>query len=129
MHTQTEIAQLWCPMARLVNMNRSGGVLIGQPVFNRGAVADGDTTHTAVPHGANCIGKACAMFRLESKPNRWERRSDNPDATTEAEAGTKHEGFLFIPVDKEEGEEAYWIETDASIEARRLGYCGLAGAR
>lgn len=116
-------------MARLVNMTSAGGVPDGQSVFNRGAITQGGSTHTAVPHGANCIGKACAMFRMEKKP--YPKKMDIVDPVVLGRIANGETptltGYDFVPADADDG--AYWIETEASIEARRLGYCGLAGPR
>lgn len=129
MHTQAEIKTLWCPMVRMVAMTSAGGVDNGQPVFNRGSITQGGDTKTAIPHGANCIGKACAMFRLDVKPFPKAVDITDPFMLQQITNGEKPTmaGYDFVPDFDDDG--PHFVETEAHIEARRLGYCGLAGKR
>lgn len=72
-----------------------------------------------------CIGSQCAMWRWYSAASPRRVKCENQAAETEAEAGTRPEGpWEFAPCDEFD---AQWVETEESANARRLGYCGLAG--
>lgn len=76
-----------------------------------------------------CIASQCAMWRWGTMPAIRLHHCNNQRAMTEDEAGDRHkhvpDSWLFIP--DEDGDGAAWIEPEVEQQARRLGYCGLAG--
>lgn len=100
MHTELKASELWCPMVRLLP-DESADM---------------------------CIASRCAMWRWAYIPYRKFYKAENRDAETEAAAGAgkRAEDAEFISNEENEGEGAGWIESEASGNARRTGYCGLA---
>lgn len=85
------------------------------------------TTRGIEVHHGNCIGPRCAMWRWDDVVNRRQRNAEKHDAATEQEAGYKPphcEGWEFFPAGDAQ---ACWVEPEESANARRVGYCGLAG--
>lgn len=80
------------------------------------------------PKYARCIADECAMWRF-SAPLQTARFSPaiNATATKEEDAGPRPnipDDWKFVPF---EDEMAGWLEPQESANARRRGYCGLAG--
>lgn len=80
--------------------------------------------------GMACHGANCMAWRWANVVNRNFREAQNPKALTELEAGPRTapdcwEFFAFDPA--EDVFEAGWLEPRADADARRLGFCGLAG--
>ena len=79
---------------------------------------------------AGCAGAQCMAWRWANVTNRHFREAQNPQAATELEAGPRTapdswEFFAFDPA--QDVFEAGWLEPRADADARRLGFCGLAG--
>lgn len=117
MNTVKQARETWCPMVR----------------FNPIGADEAYQTHTTRgDSGSNCIADQCAAWRWEpvtgpANGERLWRNAPNPDAHTEDEAGPKPEEcnrWHFCPCDTLP---AGWIEPQSSADARRQGYCGLAG--
>lgn len=118
MHTTEQALNLWCPMVRASNGSdhpRNSG--------NSQAYRN--------PMDARCIADRCAMWRWRQSINdvsltRYGCR--DPLAETEPHRPDGlNPTFEFVPHDPGEGNEACWIEPLASQQARRRGFCGLAG--
>jgi hypothetical protein len=129
MNTENEARKLWCPMVRFARSEDSG-------TFNRGRNANALNDHEQ-NDGAlcNCIANQCAMWRWNKIPTRKYLRAMNRAALTVDEAGSplfgqNTTGFEFVPYNIEDDpheDPAHWRETEESANARRTGWCGLAG--
>ncbi|MEN6540861.1 MAG: hypothetical protein ABFC67_14735 [Mizugakiibacter sp.] len=116
MNTGTESRNLWCPMVRF------------SPI-GEGENYKHSTTRNEF---GRCIASQCAMWRWqritgpENGGLRF-RQAGNPNAETEEQAGPRPKGcetWKFCPPDMDP---AGWVEPQANADARREGYCGLAG--
>jgi hypothetical protein len=104
MNTEDQASKKWCPMVRVGVMPTHGGPA-------------GINDHSTEFRG-NCIASDCAMWR-------W-----SPTTKREHVMGCGYD----IPMpsgdpgdwDKSESDGG-WVESDARLNRRRLGYCGLAG--
>ncbi len=76
-----------------------------------------------------CEGPRCMAWRWGRMPeNRRMSNYSQRRATTEPERPAYvPASFIFVPFDEVDGTHAHWLETDEEAEARRTGYCGLAG--
>jgi hypothetical protein len=127
MHTEKEASSIWCPMTR------SAGFLtkskIG-PAVNRihqgenGAQIDCDGSPQ--PY-AVCIASKCAMWRCAEpircrviQPEEW------PDTYAHEPARPENvpKSWAWEPGD---GDPPGWVEPEHEAQARRRGFCGLAG--
>lgn len=130
MHTPEQAKSLWCPMVR---HNDSSGV------FNR-AIYDVNPVNanlqfkrvevqTMDKYGCHCISNQCAMWRTGEFPKARSCQAKNAMALEEEDAGYPRPDYpaVFWAHDEADGGTACWTETHDSIEARRPGYCGLAG--
>lgn len=153
MHTPEQAKELWCPHARVAQVgavetqaayNRSLSKLhvpvkvaqAGPEDFELGVeprskIATMLTLEAHPSTAANCLGDKCAAWRWEVKSQDVYRLSvacAKPFAEFEAErpAGLNPE-YVFHPYDEAEGEPAKWIEPEHLAQARRTGFCGIAG--
>jgi hypothetical protein len=117
MHTPEQANKLWCPMSRLPHITGHGigdGALTG-------------VTYNRTGKTANCRANVCAMWRWWGPPLYVVRVVCNdPLAKIEPDrpAGM-NPGMEFVPAD--EDRDACWVESEALVNSRRRGYCGLAG--
>ncbi len=98
MHTERQASELWCPMEH--------------------GKDDEETT---------CIGSGCAAWRwAEDHPALKSVRCADPNATTEPPRPAPYvpASWVFCPSGDDH---ACWVEPSAEAQARRRGYCGLAG--
>ena len=106
--TESEASNNWCPMTRMLPE--------GAGISSR-----------------NCIASACQMWRWDTRDITGLRRKFFPareqGATTEPTLRTP--GVLasweWVPYDEAEGVRAGWLEPEAEMLQRRIGFCGLAG--
>lgn len=109
--TEKDARTRWCPMAR-------------QPRF--------DLEVTALT--CNCMATRCPMWRWDEVHTINLRRKFY-QATGEDAAAVRQpprptqvpHSWEWCPRDEEQGEWAGWLEPEAEMLARRVGYCGLAG--
>ncbi|MDL2306605.1 hypothetical protein LJC48_01060 [Desulfovibrio sp. OttesenSCG-928-C06] len=97
--------------------------------FNDGTEDDAFTLR------ADCLGSRCMAWRVGKRPNprtilhdmsakeRHEIIENDLDDPPRPEGVPEAYIFGISP------QRAFWIEDDASCEARRKGYCGLVGAK
>lgn len=114
MITADDAGGLWCPMVR----SEQDGNSIGRS-------RDGQDSRWN-----DCIGHRCMMWRWgELKPmHRFHVCEASLTATDEQPRDPEVPGsWQWVPASPEAGEPAGWIEPKAEVEARRRGYCGLAG--
>jgi hypothetical protein len=123
MHTPEQAKTLWCPMTRLIVHDGTDGLLA---VFNRAAKEPDKVT---LPPQTACLSNQCAMWRQGPWPGARKMKAENLLAESEDEAGERP-GYpaIFWSCSENGDGAASWVETHASIEARRPGYCGIAGA-
>jgi hypothetical protein len=77
---------------------------------------------------ARCVGADCMAWRWATSPRYQRIYCSDPSATVEPStrpARVALEGWVFEPLDGLE--RAHWREPEGAYNARRLGYCGLAG--
>lgn len=115
MPTAKEAAGLWCPMVRVGVLPGAGGP----------AAVNDPTTDFSV----NCIASRCAMWRWSGEPPARQRFAAYDSALIDEPERPPHvpASWQWHPYDDSEGDPAQWVEDDASVAARRRGYCGLAG--
>lgn len=106
MTTEAEASKRWCPLTTLHS---------ARPTF-----LTSDSLYGA------CIGSHCMAWRWSTQLRRTYRIADDAAATVEPERPT------WVPASwtwtqTEDGEPAGWLEPEADAQARRRGYCGLAG--
>lgn len=86
----------------------------------------------ACPHqllaGTGCHGDQCMAWRWANVTERGFHAAENPTALTEEEAGPRcaPDSWEWCGYDFSEGD-AGWREPRREADARRLGFCGLAG--
>lgn len=111
MPTVKQAELLWCPMVRAANGNEANNCTINTDVASFG-----------------CLGDKCMMWRWGAYPIRQTRRCSNKRATIDdPQERLKFAippSWEFVP---DEGDDAIWQESDQELEARRTGFCGLAG--
>jgi hypothetical protein len=78
---------------------------------------------------SNCIADQCMWWRWN--PSNDNRRRFHAAPMLESTQEQERPSFIpsdweWHPYDEEEGEPAGWTEPQASVEARRLGFCGAA---
>jgi hypothetical protein len=124
MHTTEQARALWCPQARVARHefvnNPTQDYIIGGT--NSDALGS-----TRVPASCCCIATECSMWRWVNWQEPAQRYAENRNATHPGEAGPTKGGpdWVFAPASDEEY--ARWIEPAEKADARRRGYCGLAG--
>lgn len=111
--TPNEAKTKWCPFVRVVPASHDWA-------FNRDKAVD--------PELRNCIGPDCAVWRWNGDPpvcRTW--RPEN--LTRGADEPPRPEGLpaSWEWVSTEEDLAPCWREPVAEADARRPGYCGLAG--
>ena len=99
MLTEKEARTKWCPHARLGDEDGA--------TFNR-------RWDNKVHEATVCLASDCAMWRWRYIPK---PRSSK----------TKVEGWDYLDGDESGEGVEMWIEPEESLQARRRGYCGLAG--
>lgn len=120
MHTAEQAKELWCPMVRHEGGN--GGS------FNRGSLNNNPTNRDSADsktpiYGCQCIGDQCAMWRWgEDRPM---RRIVNANVFNQNSPTSRN--FILHDADELEREPSSYIETEEAADARRRGYCGMAG--
>lgn len=72
-----------------------------------------------------CMGSRCMAWRYEDLARPRFYMCDNPTATQEPE--NRPPNCDWIPFDPDDGESACWVEREDATNARRRGYCGMAG--
>lgn len=98
----------WCPQARVASpWNRD------VPINRVAAIYNNEQDHP--PGGTKCLGSGCMLWRWLQPALQEMRR--NPVE------GWEH--VVADPDDPEVGD--YWLQPLEEAQARRLGYCGLAG--
>lgn len=123
MHTNEQARVLWCPQARVARHefvnNPTQDYIIGGT--NSDALGG-----TRVPASCLCIAAECAMWRWHDWAEPGMVFAENRHAQTIEQAGTPKggPGWIFVPA---EDDYAHWREPTEKADARRLGYCGLAG--
>lgn len=117
-HTEEEATQCWCPFARVDGLYSKGS---DATVHNR--LPDGDITMSAM-----CVGSRCMAWRWANTPRRQFHVSADCEARVEPErAPGTPASWVWCPYDEMEGDYAGWLEPEEECNARRRGYCGLAG--
>lgn len=111
--THDQARMTWCPLMRYAN---------GMQSTNCAVNIDADQ-----PPG--CQGRFCAMWRWGEDEKAFKMFvCEDVQANVEP---TRPEhvpaSYAFEPHDPAEGQPAAWVEPDADRQARRRGYCGLAG--
>jgi hypothetical protein len=122
MPTVNQAESLWCPMAR-----RAPPIAQSSNGWNRGF---GGHAGYVNPYDQNapCIGDKCMMWRWGAYPIKrtkpcTDKRATIDDPQERIKLGIPP-AWEFIP---DEGDDAIWQESDQELEARRAGFCGLAG--
>lgn len=110
MYTQTEAKKKWCQFVRAL-------------MDNVGA----HRTDNDEPIG-ECIASRCAAWRWSENPGRnfmavaaYRNRVEEPPRPSSIQTS-----WEWVPYDADE-EPAFWREPEAAWDARREGFCGLAG--
>jgi len=118
MHTVKEAADLWCPMVRYQDD-------AGAPSGNRDEVSNSGS----FGRWNACVASRCAMWRWSGEPPARQRFAAYDSALIDEPERPAHvpASLQWHPYDDSEGDPAQWVEDDASANARRRGYCGLAG--
>lgn len=95
-------------------------------------VLEKDAREKYCPTGgfSNCLASECMWWRWNpSESNRRQFFSaEQVDAVMEP-AGRRmlvKADWTWVPYNEEDGEPAGWLEPQASVDARRLGFCGAA---
>ena len=86
------------------------------------------TMNAGVPR--SCLGPRCMAWRWHPIPRNWAGAVPYELRHVEVEPPRPPSvpaSYLFVPCDLIEGAWAHWLEPDAEAEARRVGWCGLAG--
>lgn len=122
-----EASALWCPMTRSAGFIGKGKI---GPAVNRihqsetGVEIDCDDSPQ--PY-STCIGPKCAMWRWAEPirirviaPEKWPEN----DAHVPERPAHIPESWTWEPGD---GDPPGWVEPKDEAQARRLGFCGLAG--
>lgn len=113
--TPAQAATMWCPHAR-----------VGSWASNREVRPDRVLTEFTA-----CIGPRCMAWRKSERSPRLLRYfCDDAKATVEPERTFDvPASWEFVPFDPEDDDDsrAMWLEDDAALESRHLGWCGLAG--
>lgn len=112
--TEQEAKTKWCPQVRA-----------SQGVGDANACNAGTSEGDRVPTYSRCVGSECMMWRWGHEPHRTFWGCPDPNATIEPERPSHVPvSYIWCPC---ETDAAGWIEPPDSCEARRTGFCGLAG--
>jgi hypothetical protein len=117
--TREQASGKWCPFARTYDYTGDMEVIAG--------VNEPGTRQRS----AACVADGCMAWRwAEDVGEHYQRTMRWTEGETEPPHQVPGLTFeLYTPDPEEEpGERPHWIETRASFEARRRGYCGLAGS-
>lgn len=101
-------------------MSMTESVARARYCFQRGTTPLRDTPH--------CMASACMAWRWMPAPVRQRIFCEDKGAQFEPSIvpeRARREGWIFIPADDDNF--AQWLEPEAAYQARRKGYCGLAG--
>lgn len=75
-----------------------------------------------------CIGSGCMAWRWDAPPRQRSYVCDEPQSTAEPKRPyVVPASWTFEPYDASEDAPALWREPEEEAEARREGYCGMAG--
>jgi hypothetical protein len=75
-----------------------------------------------------CRGAGCMAWRWSQPLRRTVRLAENYGETSEPPRPPHVPAhWPFVPFDESEGDPAGWVEPLEDAQARRTGYCGLAG--
>jgi hypothetical protein len=126
---EAEAATKWCPFARQVELWQGRGDADAVAAVNRYDLTDS----ASLPRGALCIGSRCMAWQWlhgvtigRNHPYRT-----NPKATEEpARPDAVPDSWTWVPFNPADADtdDAHWLEDEASVAARRQGFCGLAYA-
>lgn len=106
--TQDQAKTKWCPFVR--HGDHGGGS------FNRGSEASNALNEGRPGDNwmCNCIASACMAWRWHLSPR----------PLTD---GLPHAGWTHISAEDTDDGAEFWVEPEELTQARRRGYCGLAG--
>jgi hypothetical protein len=72
-----------------------------------------------------CKGSKCMWWAWEGPAQQMRRIAGYQVAVVEQDRPTDVPlSWTWVPYDEHEGTAAHWVEDDASVQARRLGFCG-----
>lgn len=142
--TEAKARQNWCPMVRIarrevfeVRRPAVGGMeVVHEEQFipggcNRDAL--GGYGAAGVPlNSCKCYASACMMWRWDTDGiNSLQRKRIETGVTERVDEPPRPESmpasWEWCPYDPSDGGGACWVEPEADMLARRVGYCGLAG--
>lgn len=120
MHTEEQARELWCPMVR--------------HVVNAETVAAGNRFEEGFhANECRCVVSQCAMWRwLSASPQKWLDATVKGVTHLDAEPPSTPDvkppqGWDWVASSENGDNGGGWREPPDQADARRQGYCGLAG--
>lgn len=122
MHTEQQARELWCPMVRAANGKQATNCAVNMQPLMKDYPREPVDDHTT---NGSCVASVCAMWRWASTAKRRRYNCADQLAMEEpARPSNVPPSWTFCA--SEDGN-ACWLESEPEANARRTGYCGLAG--
>lgn len=119
--TEKEAAEKWCPHVRIAVLAGTGGA------------ACNEHPDPEIDAACRCVGSRCAMWRWAEPMRRslWMPESSVPYSEPAAPAPDRPAdvpmSWEWTPAMDPSDPSGGWLEPESEANARRRGYCGLAG--
>lgn len=134
--TEKEAETKWCPHVRMGSIADSDSTADQLPAYNRVSFVSEtlpEFLEQQPDKECTCLGSRCSQWRWADPPSVQQREFtqwDDRQATTEPQRDAypwipAH--WPFVPANETRMTQAHWIEPLDEANARRRGYCGLAG--